>query len=84
MKYSIGTKEKWGFSPKDGLKITSTITLDDEEKANSILISKAPEMLEMLSRVIETFTPTVNSPLEQSQEDLLNNIKNIIKEATEL
>jgi hypothetical protein len=55
----------------------------EQLKANALLISKAPEMLEMLSRVIETFTPTVNSPLEQSQEDLLNNIEQLIKEATD-
>lgn len=63
---------------------TSNINPDDliiEQEANSLLISKAPEMLEMLESLIHLFTDNNNS----SQEvDLLNEAKKLIKKATEI
>ena len=93
MKYSIGTKEKWAFSPKDGLAfspkdglaISSTINSDNEEKANALLISKAPEMLEMLEKISQFIDENedVNYMVRLLSREIPN-IKNLIKEATEL
>jgi hypothetical protein len=48
----------------------------DETKANALLISKAPEMLEMLKRCDKTF----NGKFQKLHME----IKQLIKEATEL
>lgn len=52
-------------------------TPNREAKANALLISKAPEMLEMLENIL--------SDSENSGSDyMVNEIKRLIKEATEL
>jgi hypothetical protein len=51
----------------------------EEQKANALLISKAPEMLEMLNKLVER--------LEENDLGRLNAVsqaKQLIKEATEL
>ena len=67
-------KEKNVFS----LNINNDSKVSDEEiKANALLISKAPEMLEMLK---QCFYRLENS----NHRDFPNKIKQLIKEATEL
>ena len=53
-----------------------------EYRANALLISKAPEMLEMLKEVIE-FTKKVQAP-STSALFLRQEIEQLIKEATEI
>ena len=48
-------------------------------KANALLVSKAPEMLEMLESIVSTWDTNQNF-----DEEYFNNIKNLIKKATEL
>tara|TARA_R110000822_G_scaffold178776_2_gene318697 strand:- start:199 stop:504 length:306 start_codon:yes stop_codon:yes gene_type:complete len=49
----------------------------EEMEANALLISKAPEMLEMLDKLIPILK-------ENSRFSLLDELKQLIKEATEL
>ena len=77
-----GTNETWFLS---GLEIVSmprqvkickvSGSTYDEARANALLISKAPEMLEMLEKVLSEYTcdPSTHNEIEQ-----------LIKEATEL
>lgn len=54
--------------------------VDSQQKANAKLISKAPEMLEMLIRC-----NNINLiAREHINEDLFKDLENLIKEATEL
>ena len=64
--------------------VAKSIYIKDEieSKANSLLITKAPEMLEMLKEVIE-FTKKVQAP-STSALFLRQDIEQLIKEATEL
>jgi hypothetical protein len=88
-----GTKGKWtSFKPQDGngfvyvnneYLTTGTIATcygdGEEPQANALLISKAPEMLEMLKKLVER--------LEENDLGRLNAVsqaKQLIKEATEL
>jgi len=48
---------------------------DQETKANAILISKAPEMLEMLEEI---------SIRDEGSDEWLERVRNLIKSATEL
>jgi hypothetical protein len=50
---------------------------DEEMKANALLISKVPEMLDMLKRMLLEIDP-------HSQSKQYNEIEQLIKEATEL
>lgn len=52
-----------------------------EERYNALLISKSPEMLEMLKEILLDLEGEV---LQTSINDTLNKAKNLIKEATEL
>lgn len=54
-------------------------TSEEEQKANALLISKAPEMLEMLKVLLKEFKAT-DVRTGAIKEDL----KQLIKEATEL
>ena len=53
--------------------------LPEKTLANALLISKAPEMLEMLESIVSTWDTNQNF-----DEEYFNNIKNLIKQATEL
>lgn len=52
-----------------------------EEHANALLISKAPEMLEMLK---ELLIDLQSEAISTSMNDTINRTKQLIKEATEL
>ena len=82
-----GTKGKWYRNTKS--KIVSSVYSENEEKlihisgknndeakANALLISKAPEMLEMLKEIS-------NDRLWGTDDDF-NKLEQLIKEATEL
>jgi len=89
-----GTKTKWELrnnlvditAEDKGLIITcytkgsifGTIT-KEEAQANALLISKAPEMLEMLKDIIFTWNNNGNF-----DNEYFSNIQKLIKEATEL
>lgn len=77
-----GTKGKW---------INSSNAVHDEKgkcvcityenrRANALLISKAPEMLEMLQRIENILTYDTIEPNSPLQEEIYN----LIKKATEL
>jgi hypothetical protein len=79
-----GTKGKWQVTPmvnvSDGKKMicaTQDNGTQEEMKANALLISKAPEMLEMLIEV-------KNRLKGNGFPRLQNEIEQLIKEATEL
>lgn len=57
-----------------GLFVTSPNTNPHHKEANALLISKAPEMLEMLEKLVKTYELL----------GLSNEVKQLIKEATEL
>jgi hypothetical protein len=84
-----GTKTKWNKMDASRLGIPFIIYNEKEEtifqcygedaKANALLISKAPELLEMLKKLVER--------LEENDLGRLNAVsqaKQLIKEATEL
>ena len=80
-----GTKEKWQVRDLEthfliecdspNWSICNTITDLEQDRANAFLISKAPEMLEMLKEVLKE---------NHCTPDLDNKIEKLIKEATEL
>ena len=81
-----GTKGKWYITKdnnvfSDGKMIFAHQSNfnNEETKANALLISKAPEMLEMLELILN------EKGLEQIvHANLIHNAKQLIKEATEL
>lgn len=85
-----GTKGKWevyiGWN-QDGVASTESGVsicrisrhLTEEEKANALLISKAPEMLEMLNVVLQE----LEAP-DSMSSNLPDKIKELIQSATEL
>lgn len=76
-----GTKGKWSYRYVSGfIKIISENHYDimdapNEKEANALLISKAPEMLEMLNFIVENVDISM-----YAQEK----IEQLIKEATEI
>ncbi len=93
-----GTKGKWEINPKASRNVRfKNLTIANcssgqngeneiEEKANALLISKAPEMLEMLNQLIiqiETFTKGNIGEIEYFEPEI-KKAKQLIKEATEL
>ena len=85
-----GTKEKWEFSENGGVYVTTNsgmicdlITSSQKDKADALLISKAPEILEMLQKIV-LMTETCNGTFEDFRERYNTEIKQLIKEATEL
>jgi hypothetical protein len=61
---------------------------EDESKANALLISKAPEMLEMMEEIQRRVSIIISEPNGIVRETMINNlnlgIENLIKEATEI
>lgn len=55
----------------------------EQWKANALLISKAPEMLEMLENCFGMLD-RIRPATEEEMREMKNNIKKLIKEATEL
>ena len=91
-----GTKGKWKVSKYNYDEIksdsgfcicdvwdmdTETFPNPSEAKANALLISKAPEMLEMLKKMVNEFDVEFTN---QYQFDLHSKAKQLIKEATEI
>jgi hypothetical protein len=56
------------------------IETNEEAKANALLISKAPEMLEMLEKVLNLN----NSAKEHISEKFFSDVEQLIKEATKI
>lgn len=82
-----GTKGKWYRDTKS--RIVSSVYSENEQKlihisgknneeakANALLISKAPEMLEMLKKIVYV--------KESGLDFTLDSVKQLIKEATEI
>lgn len=61
-------------------------TMDKESQANALLISKAPEMLEMLQSIVILQTDNYGNATEThlALSDKIHEIKQLIKQATEL
>lgn len=87
-----GTKGKWVIdsSPNNGvITILSKtayicdVDFDKEGEANALLISKAPQMLEMLENCFGMLDK-IRPATEEEMREMKNNIKKLIKEATEL
>ena len=86
-----GTKGKWEVTPYQNVycEINKICAIGDlgeiteEVKANALLISKAPEMLDILKKLDILFehTDLNNKP---TFKDLFEKTKQLIKEATEL
>lgn len=72
----VGDEEKIGENIICRLHMGTIKYMVEDQKYNALLISKAPEMLEMLKRVI-------NDRLWGSDDDI-EDIEKLIKEATEL
>jgi hypothetical protein len=67
---------------EDGTSICIVRTNNQEQaEANTLLISKAPEMLEMLEALISAFE---SENLELYQQIRIENAKQLIQEATEI
>ena len=82
-----GTKTEWELLKGTsllGVQIGKTIfgisNINEETKANALLISKAPEMLEMIQSLIEA----KNNGNDWDSEELFIKAEVLIKEATEL
>lgn len=82
-----GTKGKWvlltGYKScgvSIGNRSTMVFSNDfDEDKSNALLISKAPEMLEMLQKILE-----INKHHNFNGHLINEQIEQLIKQATEL
>ena len=76
-----GTKGKWVQNGENGVHLESglciALTYSENRKANALLISRAPEMIEMLEKLV-----TIEEYLGGS--DIEIEIKKLIKEATDL
>ena len=90
-----GTKGKWEKVTADW-DLNQSVFLEDTEEIicdvkslshnaiyDALLISKAPEMLEMLQKIV-LMTETCNGTFEDFREIYNSEIKQLIKEATEL
>jgi hypothetical protein len=84
-----GTKGKWRVCEKHetiidengyGIAQIHGIINEKEWKANALLISKSPEMLEMLKDIVVRFED--NDRLSMMEISILNDCKQLIKEAT--
>ena len=82
-----GTKGKWELKNMDNnwLVMYNNINLVgiNNNKANALLISKAPEMLEMLNKIV-LMTDTCKGTFQDFKERYNLEIKQLIKEATEI
>jgi hypothetical protein len=86
-----GTKGKWNYSKeyltivdqdRYGIAQENGIRNSSEWEANALLISKAPEMLEMLKWFTNEFKDVYHQGTEIN--DMVLQAKQLIKEATEL
>jgi len=89
-----GTKGKWYatkekdcfvvFCDKPNWDICTTISDLEIDEANALLISKAPEMLEMLSEIVNIFKRGEFDTDENIGGRILIKANELIKQATEL
>jgi hypothetical protein len=85
-----GTKGKWlvkehnAFSGEYYLRTKDNDVEVEEDKYNALLISKAPEMLEMLNDLHGRIDFSWEAWGSNEGIELSNKIKQLIKEATEL
>lgn len=84
-----GTKGKWEFSENGGVHVTTNsgmicdlITSSQKDKADALLISKAPEMLEMLKKLKDAMLELMEH--QDGWEEDYDELEKLIKEATEL
>ena len=73
---TLSTKDK-----KDFITCWIFINESEEAQANALLISKAPEMLEMLKECLDYFE-LQNSEIKNTEK--IKSIKKLIKEATKI
>ena len=91
-----GTKGKWGINHEQrnqrgiliecnnpNWEVCNTTTNYEEDIANALLISKAPEMLEMLNKCFY-MCDKLQFPTEQELNTIKLEIKQLIKEATSI
>ena len=91
-----GTKGNWEISIDNNQMILTdsgaylpnamhkTYSSNLELKANALLISKAPEMLEMLNHLSSSIDFSFDAWGSNEGIELFNKIKQLIKEATEI
>jgi hypothetical protein len=84
-----GTNEEWFLSGLEIVSMPSQVKICkvsgntyDEAKANALLISKAPEMLNMLQKLYLDYKIII--PYFPRRDEISKDIENLIKEATEL
>jgi len=73
---AIVDKEGYGISQQNGIRNTK------EWQANALLISKAPEMFEMLKIYLADLNNLI--PKSDAQRSRIYDVEQLIKEATEL
>lgn len=62
--------------------VASTMNACEESKKNALLISKAPEMLDLLRRMYDLYS--MNERVSGSLRDFMIESRKLIKQATEL
>lgn len=77
-KGKLGIVISWNENGRNPIEVCSTFT--SEAQANALLISKAPEMLEMLQKCKEYFLLKT----DKYSEERADAIGQLIKEATEV
>jgi len=73
--------ERWGNVVSENDEVAYMPSLNNQEinNANSLLISKSPELLDMLKKMLAMYTLT-----DKPSVRLITEAKQLIKEATEL
>jgi hypothetical protein len=89
-----GTKGKWVQNGENGVHTWEgrciALTYNEKCKANALLISKAPEMLEMLERIASFDTSNWGNSISlwpqdvEKLKDIISKSKQLIKSATEI
>ena len=90
-----GTKGKWEYDKYKSISVNGKTILingcigttcheDEEPMANALLISKAPEMLEMLKIARDKFLDLKHDKNLPELQEIQDQIEQLIKEATQL
>lgn len=84
-RYAVGSKENGNINFIDCWRQgIGGIKTNEEAEANALLISKAPEMLEMLNHLSSSIDFSFDAWGSNQGIELFNKIEQLIKEATEL